>query len=56
MGDNRGHTIDSSDYGSLPVDNILGKVDYMVKNNYLQVFEILFKIITFKGSNIWRLA
>lgn len=56
MGDNRGHTTDSSDYGSLPVDNILGKVDYMVKNNYLQVFEILFKIITFKGSNIWRLA
>ncbi len=52
MGDNRGHTTDSSSYGSLPAERIIGKVDYMVKNNYLQVFEILFKIVTFKGSNI----
>ena len=52
MGDNRGHTTDSSTYGSISIDNIIGKVDYMVKNNYLQVFEILFKIITFRGSNI----
>ena len=52
MGDNRGHTTDSTSYGGLPLQNIIGKVDYMVVNNYFQVFEILFKIITFKGSNI----
>ena len=52
MGDNRGHTTDSSDYGSLPIENVIGKVDYLVKNNYWQVFDIILKIITFKGSNI----
>ena len=54
MGDNRGagHTTDSAEYGALPVANIIGKVDYLVKNNYWQVFDIILKIITFKGSNI----
>ena len=57
MGDNRGNTTDSSTkYGGIPYQNIIGKVDYMVVNNYFQVFEILFKIITFKGSNIWKLV
>lgn len=52
MGDNRGNSTDSTTYGSVPQSNIVGKVDYLVTNSYVQVFEILFKIITFKGSNI----
>ena len=52
LGDNRGHSTDSCSYGSVPISNIIGKVDYMVTNNFLQFFEIVIKIITFKGSNI----
>ena len=54
MGDNRGNSTDSTDYGPVSVNDIIGKADYLVNNNFLQIFEVVLKIITFKGSNIWK--
>jgi signal peptidase I len=44
MGDNRGHSLDSTHYGVFTPDRILGRVDYSVKSNEIPFISLFIQL------------